>query len=735
MKLFLVVFSTLCLFPCVRALPAFDTPAGKPKVGLALSGGGAKGLAHIGVLKILEEAGIKVDYISGTSMGSIIGALYAIGYDAESLEKMAMEQDWEQLLTDEVSRRSLSIEEKEEDGKYVGSFPIREGKIGLPTGLVAGQKLAVLISRLTLPVHHTNDFNAFPIPFLCVATDLETGEAVVFDKGFLPDVLRASMSIPSIFTPVEIDGRLLVDGGLVNNFPVSDVRRMGADIVIGVDVTAPLYKKEELNSLIKVMEQSISFRGSASTEQQQKLCDILIRPDIEGYTTTSFKAAESLIAAGERSARALLDQLEALSDSLNKFLGESNRSRPLKQIRSFYITELRFEGLENVSEKLLTGKLGIKIPMLLTPEDVEKAIERAYGTYFFERITYKIEPAQGEGTSLVLRVTEKMDDRLQFGVHYDSDSKAAVLLNTTFRNILVDGSRLLLNAKLSDNPAIGGFYFVPLNFKPIPLGIGFRASYWNYDVIIFKQSGEAEADLDYSALDIDLFLQTIFSNYFALGAEVQYHHASIETVIAPENFEEMKYGLVNFLTYLKIDNFDRSVYPRSGLRLYLETNYLTDLLGTANVKGRAGIFSHTLSFTSALPVHEKVSILGSIYGGTLNTGDLPGDFLYYVGGAYTNLNRFFPFVGLKFMERSATTALILQTGVQFEFGSNKFLTLKGNIGQTEHKSSETIVKDSNLYGLGLSIGWLSPIGPMEYTVMSGSERNYLISSVNIGYRF
>ncbi|MBN1534412.1 MAG: patatin-like phospholipase family protein, partial [Spirochaetes bacterium] len=291
----------------------------RPKVGLVLSGGGAKGIAHVGVLKVLEEAGVKVDYIAGTSMGSIVGGFYAIGYDAKSLEKFALEEPWDELLSDEMSLRNIPIEEKNDESKYILSFALKGFGFELPKGVIKGQKLMTRLSILTLPYHQVQDFNKLPIPFRCVATDIETGEAVVFDRGFLPKALRASMSIPSALTPVEIDGRLLVDGGVVRNFPVSDVRAMGADIVIGVDVGAPLYKKEEITSLAEILEQSISFLNDISTKQERKKCDILILPDIRGLGVTDFAKAKDIIKRGEDAARSVYPQLKKLAERLKQY--------------------------------------------------------------------------------------------------------------------------------------------------------------------------------------------------------------------------------------------------------------------------------------------------------------------------------------------------------------------------------------------------------------------------------
>ncbi|MEL6842188.1 MAG: patatin-like phospholipase family protein, partial [Bacteroidota bacterium] len=219
----------LCFLLLCLSVPrsGYSQESTRPKIGLALSGGGAKGLAHIGVLKILEENGIRPDYISGTSMGAIIGGLYSIGYTTEQLEEMAYSLDWGSYFSDRVPEYYRPIEDKLSPAQYQLSFPLHEGKPELPKGLIAGEKLRLLLTRLTIPVHDTPNFDQFGIPFSCVATDLVSGEGIVFRSGDLPDAIRCSASIPSVMEPSQQDETMLVDGGLVRNFPVEDVLAMG----------------------------------------------------------------------------------------------------------------------------------------------------------------------------------------------------------------------------------------------------------------------------------------------------------------------------------------------------------------------------------------------------------------------------------------------------------------------------------------------------------------------------
>ncbi|MCJ8346733.1 patatin-like phospholipase family protein, partial [bacterium] len=229
------------------------------KVGLALSGGAAKGFAHLGVLKVFEREGIPIHLISGTSMGSVIGGLYSVGCTAIELEEELLKLDWEEILDDKPKRRNVSMEQKDQLDRYVVSLPFKDGHINLPSGLVAGQNMEAVLSKSAWPYHNVHDFRNFRIPFTAITTDLETGDAVTISSGNLPEAMRASIGLPNAFTPKRYRGKLLADGMMVRNFPVKDVIEMGADIVIGVDVGSNLFKAKDLDNLVNIMDQTVSF--------------------------------------------------------------------------------------------------------------------------------------------------------------------------------------------------------------------------------------------------------------------------------------------------------------------------------------------------------------------------------------------------------------------------------------------------------------------------------------------
>ena len=312
----------LCLGLLLLLVP-LAAEAQRKKVGVVLSGGGAKGVAHIGVLQVLEKAGIPVDVIVGTSMGSIVGGLYAIGYSADQLDSLVRVQDWMFLLSDKVNRYDLPFGEKEQDGKYLLSLPFDRGK-KRPSGFISGQNVYNLFSDLTVGYHDSLDFLQLPIPFACVAADLFQREEIVMTSGNLVQAMRASMAIPGVFTPVRTGNRVLVDGGILNNFPTDVARRLGAEIVIGVDVQADLMKEDKLASVSGVIPQIINLLCMNKHEENVQLADLVIRPDVKGYSAASFSARsiDSLLARGKVAA---LQQWPAIMQ-VKELIGKPERS-------------------------------------------------------------------------------------------------------------------------------------------------------------------------------------------------------------------------------------------------------------------------------------------------------------------------------------------------------------------------------------------------------------------------
>jgi NTE family protein len=285
-----------------------------PKIGLTLSGGGAKGLAHVGVLHIIDSLGIKIDYVTGTSMGSIVGGMYAAGYTASELEEIALTLDWPSLFSSRASLRYTHPGKREEFGRYIAELPIENGSIKLPSGAIEGQQMWNVLSDFFFNVRNISDFNDFPIPFACVATDVLTGDTVVLNSGDIVAAIRASISIPSVFTTIEIDNRQLVDGGVVMNFPVVVAKDMGADFIIGVNVSRGPIENRKLETPLDIIYQMGTYLDARNFQKNKELTDIYLEPDLEEYTAASFNNPREIIERGKQIARKNIDKFLELKD-------------------------------------------------------------------------------------------------------------------------------------------------------------------------------------------------------------------------------------------------------------------------------------------------------------------------------------------------------------------------------------------------------------------------------------
>lgn len=455
----------------LAAAPAH--PAERPKIGIALSGGGARGVAHIGVLKVMEELHIPVDYIAGTSMGSIIGGLYASGMTPEEIEREVLAIDWADALQDKPPRAQLSFRRKNDDLRYIPDFELGVGRHGLryPTGLRSGQKLGFLLRRMTLPVREVEDFDRLPIPFRAVATDIGTGEMVVLSHGDLARALRASMAIPSAFSPVEIDGRVLVDGGLSDNIPVDVVRAMGADVVIGIDIGEPLLTTEEARrSLFSILAQTLGTLTRANMKTRLEDADLVITPAVADYGTMAFSQSPEILQRGVEKAREMASQLAlyAVPEEEYRQWREARR----QQVTSAPVVDsVRFEGNQRVDSRVLEHLVELKAGRELDLGLVESDLGRAYGLGDFEAIDFELRDTQPGHADAVYRLREKPwgPNYLRFGLELRTDANGrndlGVLAKLNVTRLNARGAEWTTAAKFGGNRYVISELYQPLSFR------------------------------------------------------------------------------------------------------------------------------------------------------------------------------------------------------------------------------------------------------------------------------
>jgi len=408
------------------------------RIGLALSGGGARGLAHIGVLKVLEELRVPVHCVTGTSMGSIVGGAYASGGQPLHLEQTVLKTDWNEVFRDQPPRQEIASRRKADDYKtlFAPEYGVKDGGLMLPKGLVAGVSIEAYFRTLTERAVGIDDFDKLPIPFRAVASDIETGEAVVLARGSVAQAMRASMAVPGAMAPVEINGRLLVDGGIANNLPIDEARKLCADVIIAVNIATPPLKREEITSALSVSLQLINFLGKQTVEQQLKGLtdrDVLIAPNLGDISAGSFKRAADAIQIGEEATRAMADSLRRYSLPPDQYAAlRGKQIAESKTLGTF--DEIRFEGLTRTNPQMLQSLVESKPGEPLTNEKVSADLRRIYGRGDFESIDYRIQQESGKRIMLI-EPREKSwgPDYLRFGIglssDFDGDSPFNILIS------------------------------------------------------------------------------------------------------------------------------------------------------------------------------------------------------------------------------------------------------------------------------------------------------------------
>ncbi|MBN6773395.1 patatin-like phospholipase family protein [Pseudomonas granadensis] len=564
-------------------LPLFvhASEAPRPKIGLVLSGGAARGLAHIGVLKALEEQGIKIDAIAGTSMGAVVGGLYASGYKVDELEKLALSIDWQAALSDAPPREDVPFRRKQDDRDFLVKQKLSfrdDGSLGLPLGVIQGQNLALLLESLLAHTSDTRDFDKLPIPFRAVATDIANGEKVVFRKGHLPQVIRASMSIPAVFAPVELDGRLLVDGGMTDNIPLDVARQMGVDVAIVVDIGTPLRNRKQLTTVVDVLNQSITLMTRSNSEEQLaalKSTDVLIQPALAAYGVTDFGKTQEMIDAGYRATRILDKRLAVLKPTQSQD-AELNAARSPGQ-RTPIITAIRVENDSKVDDDVIRYYIRQHIGEPLDLGRLHSDMGTLYGLDYFEQVQYRV-VHKGNDHTLVISARGKRSgtDYLRVGLNLSDDMRgdSAFNLGASYRVNGINrlGAEWLTRAQIGDKQElysefyqpldVGSRYFVApyasfeaqnvdsvLDNDPIAqyrverygFGLNFGRQIGNNGEVRFGV-GEAWGKADVRIGDQDLPSENFNEGFYAL----KYSYDSLDNVYFPHEGKDISLTLVQY---------------------------------------------------------------------------------------------------------------------------------------------------------------------------------------------
>ncbi|MEZ4839239.1 MAG: patatin-like phospholipase family protein [Flavobacterium sp.] len=713
---FCLLFLALYIFPF--GIYAQDSIPKKPKIGLVLSGGGAKGLAHIGVLKVIEEAGIKIDYIGGTSMGAIIGGLYASGYTATQLDSIFNNTDYDAVIQDFIPRSSKNFYEKANDERYAFALPFDKFKIGIPTALSKGLYNYNMMTRLTANVRHERDFRKLPIPFLCIATDIETGQEVLLNQGFLAQSVLASGAFPSLYSPLVIDGKYLIDGGVVNNYPLDEVKKMGADIIIGVDVQDDLKNRESLKDATRILVQISNLQMIQKMQEKKKRTDVYIRPKVEGFSVISFDKGSKIIDAGEEAAREVLAELDKLSTSFKK----KKTVIPLTDRDSLYISAISHTQLENYTRAYIVGKLRFRAGKKISYSDLKQGIENLNATQNFGSINYTLENDDAEGDRVHLNLTENPYKAfLKLGLHYDGLFKSGILVNFTHKKILFKNDIISTDIVLGDNFRYYLDYYVDNGFY-WSFGIKSKFTTFNRNVttdfsqgVLFTSEDVNSINVDFSSFTNQVYVQTIFIQKFLIGGGLEHQHLKLksETLNTGDPVIENSDYLSAF-GYLKYDSFDNKYFPKRGWYFNGDIQsffYSTDYTNTYNnfsiLKAEAGIAQKLFNRTTLNLQTE----------GGLTIGEQTVPFFNFVFGGYGfyPINNFKPFYGYDFLSFAGNSYVKALFQLDYEIFKKNHLNFSANFANAGDKifeSDEWLTKPSYT-GYGFGYGLETIFGPVE----------------------
>tara|TARA_B100000674_G_scaffold262971_1_gene217160 strand:- start:1149 stop:3284 length:2136 start_codon:yes stop_codon:yes gene_type:complete len=699
----------------------FHTCWANARVALVFSGGGARGLAHIGVIKVLEENKIPIDFIVGNSMGSIIGGLYAAGYSAQQLEDEVRMIPWTQVFTDQSLRRNVSLRQKFLQDRVALSFPVRNGKVSLPTGLVKGNTLKKHLRRLCWPIRNIKNFNDLEIPFMAISTDILSGRAVQLTSGELAEAMQASMSLPSVFQPQKVDGKLLMDGMMIRNLPVQDAKETGADVLIAVDVGTKLYKETELNSMVDIIDQSISFMNVQTSAYQESLADVLIRPRVKDYTTGQFSDFDSLIKLGETAAREKLPQIKQIlaskgingSKSINRVDAEE-WSKPIR------IEQITIEGLDKDLTRYIEKEFGNQYPLTMTQDEIEEIVDRVYGTDVFDWVTYEV-----HGHHLVLKLSPKETRDLNIGLNYNSDERLSMLINTRLRLVGLKTLKSELDIKLGQWNEFESHNIFILNKK-----ITKHTSLHN--LIRIREFDISHADnlapVDFHEYMGEFSLQTSANNNRRWLFGIRGRQIHLKDGFPHLNLQSQE-DLWQLFAGFHYDSLDVSTFPTEGTLLYLDYEYahedMNDISDFSRQSFKFARYNKLNTSSSIFGVYKESRAEGPVVSLHAKT---------YLGGQSKFLWDHTSFLGYKRLSSSGNYSQSLLLGYQNEIAPDFYIRALINAGLATDNKSDLYEYSKMKQAAGVELGYKARYGSAKIGVYHNREGTYSLY-FDLGHRF
>lgn len=771
---------SLALLELRHYLDSVRDATGRATVALVLSGGGAKGAAHVGVIKYLEENKVPVDLVVGTSVGGLVGGFYALGYDSNFLDSLIRNMDWDKALSDVIPREYKSYANIKYKERYALSFPFfypqdayqdqvednlkyskeanRHGELhlganpanntsalvagnlssSLPSGLIFGQNVNNILNSLSVGYQDSLDFKKLPIPYVCVATDMVSGKTKVWYDGNISTAMRSTMSIPGLFAPVRLNGMVLVDGGMRDNYPADIARAAGADFIIGVDLNSGYKTYGTVNNLSDIISQGVDMLGREAYEYTSQIPDINIRPDIEGYGMLSFQKAsiDTLIGRGYRAAVAMADEISVLSELVGN---EYSRKEGIKatDIGTDYvwIRDVRVEGVNDKERRIILKKIGDITSHCVNKDDVENAVATIFGTDAFDYVHFALEGTE-EPYDLVFKCKKGPIHQMGIGLRLDSEEVMSMLVNAGFNVHRLSGMSLDFEGKISANPygrLTAGFRLsngMSLNLSTMTrysgknqFGVGndsFKVDFWNHRQEMYF------SNINWTNVDVRLGVR---SDMWIIKSFMSDH------VVEDYNMSDFRHQYLAPFVSLKSDTFDDWYYPTKGFHLgldgavyYEDVTQSLDGFSTVQLDGR--FVSRIGGKFAVLPSYNVRFIFGQ---------DVPVGYVNAIGGNIPGryLDQQIPFMGVNNAVATEKMLAIARLDLRYELFSNNYLSAVANVA-TSVKGIDYIqdlTQYTNYTGFGLEYAYNSIVGPLTANIHWSNTTRKVGVYLNLGFHF
>lgn len=683
----------------------------RPKIGIVLAGGGAKGFSHVGVLQLLDSLNIPIDFVAGNSMGGLVGGLYSIGYSGKDLEKFAKGLDWNHLLNDNPPREELPFIEKQKTGKYQLRIGLKGYMPAIPSGLIYGQNIEMMFLGITAPYEGIDSFNDLPIPFRCVAVDLVSGKQVVLKDGSLAKAMRATMSIPSAFSPVDWDNYLLVDGLVLNNFPADVVKEMGADIIIGLNLSTGEKKKEDLDNLLTILDRTTDIPTGAKLEQNIEMSDIYISQDLRGFGTSDFSTEKinGIIARGKKAGESNKEVLIALKKELEKYdeykewelHGKEEEREKIKLTQEQFkssppiLKSYVVQGNDKFTDSFIDYHLGLSVGTPLDIEELSKNIEALYALNYFETIAYRIDRGKENEVHLIIEVKEKLPNRLVAGFNYNDYFKLVGLIGLETNSVLIPGGQLETYLKFGGKTTLDITFLYPSRSMDMPV-YPFISAHYKDIPMDFYFEGKKIFRFANRSWKFDGGFNFSLSKYWNFEGSLEWESINVSTEIATPEIDEilnaynLEAKLVTGKIRLLFDSLDDIIIPNSGI--YFNSYFESTIPKMGAELEYKRLF---VKFDTFIPIANKHNIrIDAAYMKAWEKLEVPFYKWFYTGGPAT-------FVGIDFFQASGTEFTIAAASYRYEILESIYLraifNTMFNYSLLAGPKSEEII-----YGYGIS---------------------------------